>query len=163
MSKTKRNYNCQQCGVSSPQWVGKCAGCGAWNTLIEEAVIVAKARSPRLAGYAAAGGSVVTRLSDVSLQQEARIDTQSQELNRVLGGGLVQGSVVLIGGDPGIGKSTLLLQTLTHISQQESALYVTGEESLQQVKMRASRLQLAADDLQLYAETQVEKIIEVAE
>lgn len=163
MSKTKQIYQCSQCAAQSPKWSGQCGNCGAWNSLTEESIVITKARSSRFSGYAAASDNLVTLLSDVTLQQETRLDTQLNELNRVLGGGLVAGSVVLIGGDPGIGKSTLLLQTLTQMSQHHNALYVTGEESLQQVSLRASRLQLPAENLQLLAETQVEKIITVAE
>ena len=107
--------------------------------------------------------STVLALNDVVIDHEIRMDSGLSELNRVLGGGLVEGSVVLIGGDPGIGKSTLLLQTLVHLSHQQKVLYVTGEESLQQVAMRAKRLNLPAQAIQLLAETQVEIIIEHAQ
>lgn len=164
MSKTKTLYICQDCGAQSPKWAGQCVDCNAWNSLIEEVrVSFSPHKNARAVGYAGAQESGVTLLSEIQLENEHRIATTSSELDRVLGGGLVAGSVVLIGGDPGIGKSTLLLQTLSHISQQVCALYITGEESLQQVTLRARRLGLPQDKLQLLTETQVERIIAVAQ
>jgi DNA repair protein RadA/Sms len=161
MSKVKTIYACTSCGSQSPKWVGQCPDCGAWNSLVEETEIKTP-RSSRFTGYANAENSAVQLLAQVALAEQPRLPTQLSELDRVLGGGLVMGSVVLIGGDPGIGKSTLLLQTLCNLSTQHSALYVTGEESLQQTVLRARRLQLPEQHLQVLAETAVERIIATA-
>ncbi|KTC77107.1 DNA repair protein RadA [Legionella brunensis] len=155
--KTKVQFICSQCAAIFSQWAGQCTQCGAWNSVSEENVISAS-RSPRQGHYANQRSSI-TSVEEVVLDSEVRMDCGLSELNRVLGGGLVDGSVVLIGGDPGIGKSTLLLQTLANLSQKHKVLYVTGEESLQQVAMRAKRLQLPLAGLRLLAETQVESII----
>lgn len=153
--KIKTIFVCRQCAATAPQWAGQCSQCHAWNTLSEEGSV---ARPARFTNYANQHSAVV--MADaVVIAQEARMDTGLSELNRVLGGGLVDGSVVLIGGDPGIGKSTLLIQTLATLSLTQSVLYVTGEESLQQVALRAQRLQLPLPALQLLAETQVEAIL----
>lgn len=158
--KVKTRFVCQQCAASFAQWSGQCTQCGAWNAIAEEGGAVSH-RGARVGNYANQR-STVTPIEDVILQHEIRTDTGLSELNRVLGGGLVDGSVVLIGGDPGIGKSTLLLQTVVNLSRNQRVLYVTGEESLQQVAMRAKRLSLQADGLHLLAETHVEAIIEHA-
>lgn len=155
--KVKTQFVCNQCAATFKQWAGHCAACGAWNSIAEEGVIVAKGDART--GQWANQRSVVTAAEDVAMDRVLRMDCGLSELNRVLGGGLVYGSVVLIGGDPGIGKSTLLLQTLANLSMQETVLYVTGEESLQQVAMRARRLSLPLAGLKLLAETQVEVII----
>lgn len=161
MSKAPRSvYACSACGAESPKWSGQCAECGAWNTL-SEAVKAPAIKGPRGGGYSGQAGSV-TVLDDVSTQAEVRVGTGLSELDRVLGGGLVAGSVVLIGGDPGIGKSTILLQTMTHLAETMPALYVTGEESLGQVAMRARRLELPTRNLRVMAETSVETIIATA-
>jgi DNA repair protein RadA/Sms len=166
MAKDKLIYVCQSCGAHTPKWAGQCPGCGAWNTLVE-----ALAPSPRSsgarAGYAASGDSHVGHVHsavDVTVDPETHVPTGIGELDRVLGGGLVAGSVVLIGGDPGIGKSTLLLQTLARLARDGilASLYVTGEESLRQVVLRAQRLGLVIERLRLLAETQVERILERA-
>lgn len=159
--KTKSHFVCSQCAATSKQWAGLCTQCGAWNSIAEEGVII-NSRGLQNAQWANQR-SVITALEDVVLDKELRMDCGLSELNRVLGGGLVYGSVVLIGGDPGIGKSTLLLQTLANLSLQERVLYVTGEESLQQVAMRAQRLGLPVAGLRLLAETQVELILEQAQ
>jgi DNA repair protein RadA/Sms len=162
--KAKTIYRCQACGASFPKWAGQCLDCGGWNTLQEERQIsAAYARSQQQTGYAAASSGQVTLLSAVELTEQPRMPTSLPELDRVLGGGLVPGSVVLLGGDPGIGKSTLLLQTLTQLSNHYPALYVTGEESLQQVTMRAKRLELPDQNLKLLTETSVEQIIAIAQ
>ena len=158
--KVKTRFVCNQCGAAFSQWAGQCMQCGAWNVITEESFAVTTKNS-RIANYANQK-SEITLVDDVVLNSEIRMDCGLSELNRVLGGGLVEGSVVLIGGDPGIGKSTLLLQTLASISMQYSILYVTGEESLQQVALRAKRLQLPITKLRLLAETQVEVILEKA-
>lgn len=164
MSKTKLIYACTHCGAQSPKWAGQCADCGAWNSLTEEVFSQPeKNRNPRFSGYAAENNSAVIRLADVQLKHDVRFQTGLSELDRVLGGGLVSGSVVLIGGDPGIGKSTILLQALTQLSLQHAVLYVSGEESLQQISLRARRLELPADNLHLLAETHVEQIIAIAQ
>jgi DNA repair protein RadA/Sms len=159
--KTKTRFICNQCAAVFSQWAGQCTQCGVWNAISEENVVPVSKRS-RVGNYANQR-SAVTFVEDVVLNCEVRMDCGLSELNRVLGGGLVDGSVVLIGGDPGIGKSTLLLQTLANLSLQQKILYVTGEESLQQVAMRAKRLQLPLAGLRLLAETQVEVIISHAE
>lgn len=160
MSKIKSVYACSACGAESSKWGGQCGECGAWNTL-SEVVQTPMPKGPRVGGYAGRVAEV-TLLADVRADAEARVPTGLSELDRVLGGGLVAGSVVLIGGDPGIGKSTILLQTLTHLAAHLPALYVTGEESPGQVAMRARRLELPVDKLQLMAETCVENIIATA-
>lgn len=162
MTKTKTLYQCQDCGAQFPKWNGQCGQCGVWNTLVETPQVVVKAKNPRLSGYAAASDNSVVCLAEVSTSEQTRLSTGISEFDHVLGGGLVVGSVVLLGGDPGVGKSTLVLQSLSRLSQSSKALYVTGEESLQQVTLRARRLGLHADQLRLLAETQVEKIIAVA-
>lgn len=155
--KTKTRFVCSQCAAHYGQWAGQCMQCMAWNTLSEEVQSTHSVKA-RMGHYANQRSSVM-HIQDVVMESQARIDCGLSELNRVLGGGLVDGSVVLIGGDPGIGKSTLLLQTLANLSLQHQVLYVTGEESLQQVALRAKRLQLSTDRLQLLAETQVESIL----
>src|SRR5579864_8835863 len=160
MAKTKIIYSCQACGALSPKWSGQCGNCSAWNCLVEEAAQLNK--SARYQGYATSEANV-TAMSAVTLHEETRISCGLKELDRVLGGGLVMGSVVLIGGDPGIGKSTLLLQTLCHLAQSLKVLYVTGEESLQQVTMRARRLGLPEENLLLLADTHIERILKHAQ
>jgi len=154
MAKAKSTYVCTQCGASFIKWSGKCADCGAWNTLIETPEIKISANT----NWSGQTASVQT-LAQIGNLQTLRFSTGSKELDRVLGGGLVVGSVVLIGGDPGIGKSTILLQTMTFLAQQFNALYVTGEESQQQIAMRARRLGLAEDKLKVMTETCIETII----
>jgi DNA repair protein RadA/Sms len=159
--KTKNRFICNQCAAIFTQWAGQCTQCGAWNSVSEENSLVL-GRHTFLGNYANQR-SAVTSVTEVVFETEVRMDCGLSELNRVLGGGLVDGSVVLIGGDPGIGKSTLLLQTLANLSQQQKVLYISGEESLQQVAMRAKRLQLPLEGLRLLAETQVETIISQAQ
>lgn len=157
-AKKKAFYACTQCGASHPKWVGSCGSCGAWNTLVEE--MPSQATTSRFTGYAAEK-SHIQAINEITLKDSHRHQSGLTELDRVLGGGLVEGSVVLIGGDPGIGKSTILLQAICHLSHAHNVLYVTGEESLQQVVLRAKRLGLNAEKLNLLAETQVEKILEL--
>ncbi len=162
MSKAKRVYVCQSCGGQFLQWSGQCGGCQVWNTLIEESRHAPQVQgaSARLSGYAAAANhSTVTSLSAISFNEITRFSSTVTELDRVLGGGIVPGSVILMGGDPGIGKSTLLLQSLCQLSEQHAVLYITGEESLQQIALRAKRLGLKPDKLRLLAETCVENIL----
>ncbi len=156
MSKNKTLYQCQDCGGNSPKWQGQCPHCGAWNTLVES---VAESKpASRFQGYAAATTGVQS-LAEVEAGEVPRFGTGNEELDRVLGGGLVRGGVVLIGGDPGIGKSTLLLQALAHLGQNKPSLYISGEESPQQIALRAQRLQLDARPVKLLAEIRLESIL----
>ncbi|MGH8460979.1 MAG: DNA repair protein RadA [Stenotrophobium sp.] len=155
MAKTKTQYACQSCGALSPKWAGQCADCGAWNTLVETVVEASRPRS----GFAVATAARIQRLDQVSTREEPRTPSGLAEMDRVLGGGIVPGSVILIGGDPGIGKSTLLMQVLAAVEGRLPTLYVTGEESLTQVHLRAARLGLPRLDLPVLAETRVEEII----
>ena len=162
--KAKTAYVCSECGASFGKWQGQCGECGVWNTLsefvIEPASAASKPGAARHGGWAGrADAAKVTALKDVGTAAEVRVSSGIGELDRVLGGGLVQGSVVLVGGDPGIGKSTLLLQALASLSARLPSLYVTGEESLAQVAGRAQRLGLPLDDLHALAETCIEKIL----
>ncbi len=157
MSRARAGFQCRECGARFPKWSGQCADCGAWNTL-EEAVDAARPAARR-GGWAGAGAGRVVALSQVAAEQAPRTATGLPELDRVLGGGLVQGSVVLIGGDPGVGKSTLLIQALALLSEKMPVLYVSGEESAEQIALRARRLALPADRLQLLTETGVEAIL----
>jgi DNA repair protein RadA/Sms len=154
MAKSKTQYVCQKCGAFSAKWSGQCADCGDWNTLVETVVEAARARAGR-----SLTASPVQKLDEVSTQGEARTPSGLSEMDRVLGGGIVPGAVILIGGDPGIGKSTLLLQVLATLEGKLNTLYITGEESLQQVHLRAMRLGLPRLDLPVMAETSVEQII----
>jgi DNA repair protein RadA/Sms len=158
--KTKQIYVCSQCGTQSPKWLGQCPDCSSWNSLFEERIAKSTLKT---GGYAGAESSLVTQLSEVTLQEQTRFTTGLSELDHVLGGGLILGSVVLIGGDPGIGKSTLLIQTLCQMSLLNKVMYITGEESLQQVTLRARRLELPQAGVQLLAETQVERILALVE
>ncbi|MEE9494542.1 MAG: DNA repair protein RadA [Gammaproteobacteria bacterium] len=163
MAKSKIAYTCTACGAMASKWAGQCGDCGEWNTLTEAVTAMAVAgKAGRFSGYAGASSPQVQRLADVTPGKESRHRIGLAELDRVLGGGLVNGSVVLIGGDPGIGKSTLLLQALAEFSQSMKTLYVTGEESLEQVSMRAQRLNVDAGSLNLLTETSVETILEIA-
>jgi len=163
VAKSKTAFVCNDCGSDYSKWQGQCTDCGAWNSLSEVRLSPAgKSSSQRFEGYAGATSAQVQKLKDISLEDLPRVSTGVGELDRVLGGGLVPGSVVLIGGNPGAGKSTLLLQTLCHLAAKMPALYVTGEESLQQVAMRAARLHLPTDQLNLLAETNVESIVYAA-
>jgi DNA repair protein RadA/Sms len=164
MAKAKILYSCTDCGTEAPKWAGQCGDCGAWNSLVEIiSTPTASSRTTRYAGFAGeAKGRKVQRLDAVSSDDAGRFKTSSSEFDRVLGGGVVQGSVILLGGDPGIGKSTLLLQILTQLGE-HNPLYITGEESLQQVSARATRLGLKTDTLGLLVETRVEDILNIAQ
>ncbi|MFY9179354.1 MAG: DNA repair protein RadA [Venatoribacter sp.] len=162
MSKRKVAYVCTECGGEHAKWQGQCSECGQWNTLQEFVVSSKKApaREAALAGYAGGAGSQnIQKLAEVNLTEVPRITSGMAEFDRVLGGGLVPGSAVLIGGHPGAGKSTLLLQTMCELAKTIPALYVTGEESLQQVAMRAKRLGLPTDQLNMLSETNVERLL----
>ncbi len=164
MSKAKTIYRCEHCGTEHPKWAGQCSDCGEWNSLVEtrlEGATTHRAKAGLKVGGYAGQSSQVTTLDQVEVSFETRTSTGISEFDRVLGGGLVTGSVVLIGGDPGIGKSTILLQTATYMAAKQSALYITGEESLSQVAMRAKRLDLPLNALKVMAETCVERICEV--
>lgn len=160
MAKAKSVFVCTDCGAEHTKWQGQCMECGAWNTLKELKISsVSKSSSRTVQGYSGSQSNQVLSVKDVELNEVPRFSTGISELDRVLGGGIVPGSVVLIGGDPGVGKSSILLQVMCDLSQKVPALYVTGEESLQQVVMRAKRMQLPEDNLRLLAETEVEQII----
>lgn len=165
-SKQKVAYVCNECGADFSKWQGQCSECGTWNSVVEMKLgpaVKGGARNAQFSGYAGGAGSKVQTLAEISLEDLPRLSTGTGEFDRVLGGGLVPGSVVLIGGHPGAGKSTVLLQTLCKLAERMSCLYVTGEESLQQVAMRANRLGLPADKLQMLSETSVELIGQAAE
>ena len=163
-AKTKTAYVCNNCGADYRKWQGQCSECHAWNSLTEVRLgSSARSASATRSGFAAAVDGQVKTLAEITLDEIPRISTSVGELDLVLGGGLVPGSVILVGGEPGAGKSTLLLQTLCKLADAETALYITGEESPQQVAMRASRLQLPTDKLEIMAETSVETVCAVAE
>ncbi|MBV1908910.1 MAG: DNA repair protein RadA [Kangiellaceae bacterium] len=162
MSKNKTQYVCNQCGAVSPKWGGQCSDCGEWNSLIEQIDVGKTPSTGRFAGYAGTK-TQLQKLSNVKQSNTTRIATSLSELDRVLGGGLVPGSVVLLGGDPGIGKSTILLQSMCRLSETLEAIYVTGEESAEQISMRAKRLGLNGNKLSLLTETKVETIIATAQ
>ena len=159
MAKAKTHFVCQNCGYISPRFLGRCPNCGQWNTLVEEVdqstIKQPKTTTTTLTGIVAKP----QRINEIDTQKTPRVKTQLHELNRVLGGGIVPGSLVLIGGDPGIGKSTLLLQVSGQLSQEgHSVLYVSGEESANQIKMRAQRLDVSGDDFYIYPETNMDSI-----
>ena len=166
MAKDKTAYVCENCGQESPKWIGKCPACGQWNTFKEIKVSADTARQTATHAAAQAGHALRSnrplRLSDISSHDEPRIDMRDAELNRVLGGGLVPGSIILLGGEPGIGKSTLSLQTMLHLPDMR-ILYVSGEESAHQLKMRAERLSPAesqSDNFLILCENSLEHIFE---
>ncbi len=161
MIKTKLVFICQSCGARYSKWQGKCTDCDQWNTILEEVAVKSSARN-RPMGYVGSE-SPLTLLSEVKMHKHSRLATGLGEFDHVLGGGLVSDSVVLIGGDPGVGKSTLLLQVLGQLAKHYRPLYVTGEESMQQIALRAKRLGAAHDQLMLLAETNIERIITQAE
>ena len=158
MAKAKTAYVCNECGDDFSKWQGQCGSCLAWNSLSEVRFASTKPSPATRSGYSGSNDSAIKTLAEINLEDIPRITTGTKEFDRVLGGGLVTGSVVLIGGNPGAGKSTLLLQVLCYLAEHHSALYVTGEESLQQVALRAKRLGLAADKLQMLSETNVEQL-----
>lgn len=152
--KLKTVYICQNCGTQSPKWVGKCNSCGEWNSFVEEVV----EKSPKKTGIVSSNIAIKPlKLHEIKAEEHRRLDTRNAELNRVLGGGLVPGSLVLIGGEPGIGKSTLVLQVALNLNT-KNILYVSGEESAQQIKLRADRLENVKSDCLLLSETSLEKI-----
>ena len=159
MAKSKTSvFFCQKCGYESSKWMGQCPGCREWNTFAEEIIPAAGGTAKKLS---AAEGKIV-RLSEIIIKDEERVHTGMPELDRVLGGGIVPGSLVLVGGDPGIGKSTLLLQVCRNLSGQDrKVLYISGEESLKQIKIRAERIGEFKDHLSLLCETNLDTIEQV--
>ncbi|WP_303968435.1 DNA repair protein RadA [Sporosarcina ureae] len=163
MAKRKSKFMCRSCGYESAKWMGRCPGCGEWNTMDEEVEIVQK--GPRAAfQHGERVKQKALPISQVEMAEEPRVKTELEELNRVLGGGIVPGSLILIGGDPGIGKSTLLLQVSSLLAnQQQRVLYISGEESIKQTKLRAERLGVRSDELYIYAETDLAMINETVD
>jgi DNA repair protein RadA/Sms len=158
----KRHYQCEQCGATASKWAGQCGDCGQWNTMVETVAAAAPSAQPRFQSFSGEAPRIVS-LADVAAAEEPRLPTGLSELDRVLGGGLVPGSVVLIGGDPGIGKSTLLIQNLAHYgSIGVPTLYVSGEESAAQIALRADRLKLPREPLRLLTETEIERVLAIA-
>ena len=153
--KTKTMYICSQCGYESAKWFGCCPGCSEWNTMEEEL------RTPQQKTVKLATKSVFAQtINEISADDEIRMKTGMSELDRVLGGGIVKGSLVLLSGDPGIGKSTILLQICEHIGESARILYVSGEESARQIKLRANRLGVSTENLYIMCQTDVESIVE---
>ena len=155
MAKKKTKFICQSCGYESAKWMGKCPGCNEWNTMTEEIEIIANKNQRRTAfTHSDQAMAKPTSITSIGTEQEPRVLTDSNELNRVLGGGIVPGSLLLIGGDPGIGKSTLLLQVSSQLANNNyDVLYISGEESVKQTKLRAVRLGVSSDHLYVYSET----------
>lgn len=156
-TKTKTVYVCSECGYESAKWIGRCNGCGAWNTMTEDIQVQSKTASPSLSSFKRAAA---LPLSGISESDEHRFVTGISELDRVLGGGIVKGSVVLLSGDPGIGKSTILLQICSALQNGLSILYVSGEESAIQIKMRAKRIGVNSDNVSIMTETDVQSVCE---
>jgi DNA repair protein RadA/Sms len=155
MAKTKTVFVCRNCGTEAPKWIGKCPSCGQWNTFAEEVIV--KSTSSDISHFLPGGSSTPVRLHEIDSTSQPRLDTQTDELNRVLGGGLVRGSVILIGGEPGIGKSTLALQVALAMSNYK-VLYISGEESVQQIKMRADRIGKTNDNCFVLSEVSMQNI-----
>ena len=161
MAKKKTVYHCTECGAEYPKWQGFCSQCGVWNSIEEEEIIIGKQdKASRTFTAQSITASKPVRLGDIEQRSESRLSLGDPELDRVLGGGLVEGSFILLGGEPGIGKSTLVLQTILRLPYK--TLYVSGEESLSQLKMRADRIGGTNDDCLIYAETNLEKILATA-
>ncbi len=159
MAKIKSVYICSECGYESPKWYGKCPSCGEWNTMNEEIKETSKASAAAARSHATAYAPPV-HISEISTTDEIRYQTGSKELDRVMGGGIVKGSLILLGGDPGIGKSTILLQICEHLGRNLKILYVSGEESKRQLKLRADRLGVNSDNLYILTQTDVELVCE---
>jgi DNA repair protein RadA/Sms len=165
MVKRKTKFMCSECGYESPKWMGKCPGCSAWNKMVEEVEVTGGNRRVAFAhSQGTATSSKPMPITSIETITEPRIQTDLNELNRVLGGGVVKGSLVLIGGDPGIGKSTLLLQVSMQLAKKgHQVLYISGEESLRQTKLRAERLGISSENLLVYAETNLDEINQTIE
>lgn len=157
MARTKSVFVCQYCGYESPRWMGRCPGCDEWNTMTEE--LISK-KAPQGKSNGRRTDNRLVAMDRVDLSKERRINTGIRELDRVLGGGIVRGSLVLVGGDPGIGKSTLLLQLAGSISSEQRVLYVSGEESVMQIKLRAERLGINSGNILLLGETDIDSVLE---
>ena len=163
MAKGKKTvFFCQECGYESPKWMGQCPGCKKWNTFVEETVSPSQGKSS-VKGMGGVKAAEPVTLSQVQINEEERLHTGSKELDRVLGGGIVGGSMTLVGGDPGIGKSTLLLQVCRSLADQVQVLYISGEESLKQIKLRAQRIGAFSDKMLLFCETNLDTIRQVIE
>ena len=161
MAKGKTTaYFCQECGHEASKWMGQCPACKAWNSMVEEPTIKIKSETVKQSNRV---GGILTKLSEICTGEEERIHTGLLELDRVLGGGIVPASLILVGGDPGIGKSTLLLQICRTLSEEKKVLYISGEESLKQIKLRADRLGSFPEGLLLYCETSLDTIESVIE
>lgn len=159
MTKAKTHFVCQACGYQAPKWLGRCPGCQEWNTLVEERIIEEKLPERDLLGVESR--AIPMPITAIVPEERGRLQTGIHEFDRVLGGGIVYGSVTLVGGDPGIGKSTILLQAMSKVAEAgETVLYISGEESIQQTKMRADRLGISTDRLFVVSETSLEKIIQ---
>lgn len=159
MAKAKEVYVCNQCGYETAKWMGKCPNCNSWNTLEEQEVVPQpKSQKAQLNGGRVISSADIYKMNEIDTDDEIRYYTGVSELDRVLGGGIVKGSLVLLGGDPGIGKSTLLLQICEFLGQNLSILYVSGEESVRQLKLRASRLGVNSDNLYVVANTDIESV-----
>lgn len=157
MAKEKKLFYCRECGNETAKWQGKCPGCGGWNTLVEAPMV--KTATGKSKAVVTAAGAEPARMKDIAIEAENRLVTGIREMDRVLGGGIVAGSLVLVGGDPGIGKSTLLLQMCKHLSDQgKKVLYVSGEESLKQIKLRGDRIGEFSDSIYLLSETGISMI-----
>ncbi|MGD0566318.1 MAG: DNA repair protein RadA, partial [Candidatus Goldiibacteriota bacterium] len=159
MAKSKTLFSCNSCGASSPKWLGKCPACGEFNTYIEETLIEKK----KSAEYRGFDSGSLTKLEDISTLDSARLKTGMEELDRVFGGGIVKGSLILLGGEPGAGKSTLALKIADAVSASGKVLYISGEESLEQIKLRAIRTLVSSKNIMLATETGVEKITAMIE
>ena len=162
MKNAKSIFVCNECGNESQKWMGKCPACGAWNSFFEQKLVKEEDDTRRRSSAALGKAAVPRKISEISSSSDKRIDTGIKELNRVLGGGLVEGSLTLISGEPGIGKSTIIIQAASNISKSGQVLYVSGEESEEQIKMRAQRVCPDANDLFLLAETNIDVVIEAA-
>lgn len=158
MAKIKTVFFCKECGNESPKWIGHCPGCGAWNSYVEESVVVGKDSKSTKNTIVSETKARPVKVQEISSAKEARVDLECDELNRVLGGGLVPGSLILLGGEPGIGKSTLLLQVALRL-RDKKVLYVSGEESAQQIKMRAERIGISNENCLILTETNTTNII----
>ena len=164
LKNRKTVYFCQECGYESSKWMGQCPACKAWNTFVEETVSTKKSTGTASSSGKNGGRAEPLKLKDIRLSEDERILTKITELDRVLGGGIVPGSLVLVGGDPGIGKSTLLLQVCRNLAQDgKNVLYISGEESARQIRMRADRIGEFNENLQILCETNLETVREVIE